>query len=139
MKRVDGVRAAVSGYAGGHVEDPTYEQVCSESTGHAEVVRVTFDPAVVSYDDVLEVFFAIHDPTTENRQGPDVGSQYRSAVYYHDERQRETVKRVVDRLADDVYDEIVTEVAPLETFYRAEEHHQDYFSNSTKNIEAASA
>jgi len=130
MKRVEGVRSAVSGYAGGGVEDPSYEQVCSGTTGHAEVVQVEFDPAVVSYEDLLEVFFAIHDPTTENRQGPDVGSQYRSAVYYHSDEQRETVERVIDRLEGDVYDGIVTEVAPLEAFYRAEEHHQDYYDKN---------
>lgn len=130
MERVEGVRSVVSGYAGGHVADPTYEEVCAETTGHAEVVQVAFDPAVVSFEDLLEVFFAIHDPTTENRQGPDVGSQYRSAVFYETEAQRETVERVIDRLEGDVYDGVVTEVAPLEAFYRAEEHHQDYYAKN---------
>jgi peptide-methionine (S)-S-oxide reductase len=130
LERMRGVHAVVSGYAGGSVEDPTYEQVCAGTTGHAEVVRVEFDPDVVGYEDLLEVFFAIHDPTTENRQGPDVGSQYRSAVFYETEAQREAAERVIDRLEGDVYDGIVTEVAPLETFYRAEEYHQDYFAKN---------
>jgi peptide-methionine (S)-S-oxide reductase len=130
MERVEGVRSVVSGYAGGHVADPTYEEVCAETTGHAEVVRVEFDPAVVSFEDLLDVFFAVHDPTTENRQGPDVGSQYRSAVFYETEAQRETVERVIDRLEGDVYDGVVTEVAPLEAFYRAEDHHQDYYAKN---------
>ncbi|MFB6304057.1 MAG: peptide-methionine (S)-S-oxide reductase MsrA [Haloferacaceae archaeon] len=131
MKRLRGVEAVVSGYAGGDAPDPTYEEVCSGRTGHAEVVQVEFDPDVLPYENLLEVFFAIHDPTTADRQGPDVGSQYRSAVYYHDERQRETVERVIDRLErEGVYDGIVTEVAPLDAFYRAEEYHQDYFEKN---------
>ncbi|MFB6168762.1 MAG: peptide-methionine (S)-S-oxide reductase MsrA [Haloferacaceae archaeon] len=130
LKRIEGVESVVSGYAGGHVEDPSYEEVCSETTGHAEVVRVEFDSDVVRFEELLEVFFAIHDPTTEDRQGPDVGSQYRSAVFYESETQRETVERVITELEGDVYDGIVTEVAPLETFYRAEEYHQDYFAKN---------
>ncbi len=130
MERIDGVESAVSGYAGGHVEDPSYEEVCSGTTGHAEVVRVEFDPEVVRFEELLSVFFAIHDPTTEDRQGPDVGSQYRSAVFYESEDQRETVEDVIDRLEGDVYDGIVTEVAPLSTFYRAEEHHQNYYAKN---------
>jgi peptide-methionine (S)-S-oxide reductase len=132
MKELVGVEDVTSGYAGGHVEDPTYEEVCSGETGHAEVVRVVFDPDVISYRDLLEVFFAIHDPTTEDRQGPDVGSQYRSVVFYHDEKQRETVESFVAALADrGVYDDdIVTEIEPLETFYEAEEHHQDYYEKN---------
>ena len=128
---LSGVESVTSGYAGGHVEDPTYEAVCSGTTGHAEVVQVAYDPDVVSYRDLLEVFFAVHDPTTEDREGPDVGSQYRSAVYYHDEEQREAVEAYVAELEErGVYDGIVTEIAPLDAFYEAEEYHQDYFEKN---------
>jgi peptide-methionine (S)-S-oxide reductase len=131
-KELDGVESAVSGYAGGHVEDPSYKAVCRGETGHAEVVQVTYDPAVIPYEEVLRVFFTIHDPTQLNRQGPDVGTQYRSAVFYHDDDQRETIERFVEELeAEGVYDdEIVTEVESLETFYRAEEYHQDYYDKN---------
>ena len=129
---LSGVESVTSGYAGGHVEDPSYEEVCRGTTGHAEVVQVEYDPAVTSYRELLEVFFAVHDPTTEDREGPDVGSQYRSAVYYHDDDQREAVEDYVDELESaGVYDDpIVTEVAPLETFYPAEEYHQDYYEKN---------
>jgi len=128
FERVRGVEAVVSGYAGGHVADPTYGQVCSGTTGHAEVVQVAYDPDAIDYEDLLEVFFTIHDPTTEDRQGPDVGSQYRSAVYYHDDEQRRAVEAYVDHLeATGEHDGIVTEIAPLDTFYRAEEKHQSYY------------
>jgi peptide-methionine (S)-S-oxide reductase len=131
FERVRGVRDAVSGYAGGTVEDPTYRQVCSGSTGHAEVVQVTYDPDEIGYEDLLEVFFTIHNPETVDRQGPDVGSQYRSAVYYHDEAQREAVEAYIERLeASDEYDRIVTEVDRLDTFYEAEEKHQDYYEKN---------
>jgi peptide-methionine (S)-S-oxide reductase len=129
---LDGVESAVSGYAGGHVDDPTYEAVCRGETGHAEAVQVTYDPDALTYEDLLEVFFSIHNPTTKDREGPDVGTQYRSAVYYHDEDQREAVERFVDELeAEGVYDDpIVTEIEPLERFWEAEEHHQDYFEKN---------
>ncbi|WP_435179824.1 peptide-methionine (S)-S-oxide reductase MsrA [Halorussus sp. AFM4] len=130
FKELDGVREVTSGYAGGHVEDPTYEEVCSGETGHAEVVRVEYDPDALSYEDVLQVFFTVHDPTQLNRQGPDVGTQYRSAVFYHDDEQREAVERFIDELeAEGAYDEneIVTEVEPFEEFYEADEYHQDYY------------
>jgi len=130
FEELAGVHGVTSGYCGGDVPDPSYEAVCSGSTGHAEAVQVEYDPAVVSYEALLEVFFALHDPTTENRQGPDVGSQYRSAVFYHDERQRETVEATIERLADAYDDPIVTEVEPLETFYPAAEYHQDYYANN---------
>ena len=132
FKEIDGVREVTSGYAGGDVEDPTYRQVCSGTTGHAEVVQVEYDPDELAYEGVLEVFFTVHDPTTKDREGPDVGPQYRSAVYYHDDTQRETVERFVEELeAEDAYDDpIVTEVAPLDTFYVAEEKHQDYFEKN---------
>ena len=131
FERVRGVESVVSGYCGGHTEDPTYEAVCSGTTGHAEAVQITYDSDEISYRDILEVFFTIHDPTTEDRQGPDVGSQYRSGVYYHDEAQRQAVEEYIDELeASGEYSGIVTEVARLETFYRAEEKHQDYFEKN---------
>ncbi|WP_248518358.1 peptide-methionine (S)-S-oxide reductase MsrA [Salinarchaeum laminariae] len=132
LEELDGVQSTTSGYTGGHESDPTYEEVCRETTGHAEAVRVEFDPDVVAYADLLEVFFSIHDPTTEDRQGPDVGSQYRSAVYYHDDAQRETVEAFVDELESaEVYDgPIVTEIEPVGEFYVAEEYHQDYFEKN---------
>ncbi len=124
---VAGVEEAVPGYAGGDVPDPTYEQVCAGDTGHAEAVQVTYDPERVSYDDLLAVFFTVHDPTTADRQGPDVGSQYRSAVFYHDETQRTAVEAFIEELEDELDDPVVTEVAPLDRFYEAEEEHHDYF------------
>lgn len=124
-----GVEKVESGYAGGSVPNPIYEQVCSGATGHAEVVQVTFDPSVVRYRDLLEIFFTIHDPTTLNRQGADVGTQYRSAVFVHDAAQRATAEAVIAELAaEDVWDApIVTQVVPIETFYPAEEYHRDYY------------
>ncbi|MFT4889468.1 MAG: peptide-methionine (S)-S-oxide reductase [Halobacteriales archaeon] len=134
FEELDGVESVTAGYAGGHVEDPTYEQVCTGETGHAEVVRIEYDPARIEYLDLLEVFFRIHDPTTKDREGPDVGSQYRSAVFYHDDRQRETVEAFVEELEESgVYDGIVTEIEPLETFYEAEEYHQDYFEKNPQD------
>jgi peptide-methionine (S)-S-oxide reductase len=129
LRELDGVESVTSGYAGGHVENPSYEAVCRGETGHAEVVQVTFDPGRIVYTDLLEVFFSIHDPTTENREGPDVGSQYRSAIYTHDEAQRDVANRVADELeSSGAYDDpIVTEIEPLGAFYEAEERHQDYF------------
>ncbi len=127
-----GVEKVVSGYAGGSVKNPTYREVCSGATGHAEVVQVTFDPAVVSFRDLLHVFFTIHDPTTLNRQGNDVGTQYRSAIFYHDETQQQTAVEVIDEWTRRQmwHNPIVTELAPLETFYPAEAYHQDYFANN---------
>jgi peptide-methionine (S)-S-oxide reductase len=128
FERVRGVESVVSGYCGGRTEDPSYRAVCNGTTGHAEAVQITYDPEEISYRDLLEVFFEIHDPTTKDREGPDVGSQYRSAVFYHDDEQRAAVEDYVDQLeADGTYTGIVTEIEPLETFYRAEEKHQDYF------------
>ncbi len=128
-----GVEAVTSGYAGGHVADPSYEAVCTGETGHAEVVQVEYDPTVVSFEKLLQVFFSVHDPTQLNRQGPDVGSQYRSIVLYHTDEQRKTVTDYRDRLADHYHDEIVTEIEPLETFYPAEEKHQDYFEKNPQD------
>lgn len=124
-----GVERVESGYAGGPVPNPTYEAVCTGRTGHAEVVQITFNPAVVSFRDLLHVFFTIHDPTTLNQQGGDVGTQYRSAVFYHSPEQQAEVARVIAELnAEKVWDDpIVTEVKPLEKFYPAEEYHRDYY------------
>ncbi len=124
-----GVRQVESGYSGGRVADPVYEQVCDGSTGHAEVVRVHFDPAVVSYRDILEIFFTIHDPTTLNRQGNDVGTQYRSVIFANSPEQMATAKQVIAEMAH-VWDApIVTELAEAPAFYRAEDYHQNYFVN----------
>lgn len=122
----------VSGYSGGHVPNPTYEQVCSKQTGHAEVVQITFDPSVISYREVLEVFFAIHDPTTPNRQGNDVGPQYRSVIFYHSPEQRAVAQEVMQALtqAEVWKDPIVTELVPFERFYPAEDYHQEYFKRN---------
>jgi peptide-methionine (S)-S-oxide reductase len=131
-KELRGVERVVSGYAGGHVERPSYRDVCDGTTGHAEVVQITFDPSLVSYKELLEVFFTIHDPTTLNRQGADVGTQYRSAVFYHTPEQRETAEQTIAEMeAARVWDSaIVTEVVPLDRFYPAEDYHQDYFENN---------
>ena len=127
-----GVSKVVSGYAGGSVRNPSYRQVCGGNTGHAEVVQITFDPRVVSYRQLLEVFFTIHDPTTLNRQGADVGTQYRSVVFYHDEEQRQAATEVIGEItaAKLWSNPIVTQTAPLDVFYPAEEYHQDYFANN---------
>lgn len=126
---LEGVQDVVSGYAGGSVPHPSYKQVCNGDTGHAEVVQVTFDPAVLSYRDLLKVFFAIHDPTTLNRQGADVGTQYRSAIFTHSDEQEKVVDEVIAELnAEKIYDDpIVSEVVPAEAFYPAEDYHQEYF------------
>ncbi len=125
-----GVLSVASGYTGGHVADPSYEQVCTGTTGHAEAVRVRFDPDVVSYRDLLEVFFSIHDPTTRDRQGNDVGHQYRSAIFYRDEEQRATAESVMREVsAAGLYDApLVTELQPAGPFYPAEPYHADYFA-----------
>lgn len=129
---LQGVESVVSGYMGGTEPDPSYEAVCTGTTGHAEVVRLVYDPAVVSYRDVLEVFFNIHDPTTLNRQGNDVGTQYRSAIFYHDEEQKRIAEQVIAALdgARLWRDPVVTEVAPATAFYPAETYHQDYFARN---------
>lgn len=127
-----GVESVESGYAGGHVPNPTYAQVCDDNTGHAEVVRVTFDPQVLSYHDLLKVFFSIHDPTTLNRQGNDVGTQYRSAIFYHTPEQKATAEQVIREITEaQLWDRpIVTEVVPFDQFYMAEDYHQEYFKNN---------
>ncbi|WP_265107928.1 peptide-methionine (S)-S-oxide reductase MsrA [Halosolutus halophilus] len=133
FKELEGVESVTSGYAGGHTENPSYREVCSGTTGHAEVVRVTFDPDEIGYDDLLEVFFAVHDPTQRNRQGPDVGTQYRSIVLYESDEQREQAEAYIDALDEEYDDDVVTELEPLETFYRAEDKHQDYFEKNPQD------
>jgi peptide-methionine (S)-S-oxide reductase len=127
-----GVEKVESGYSGGHVENPTYRAVCTGMTGHAEVVRVEFDPEEVSFREILEVFFSVHDPTTKDRQGADVGPQYRSVIFYHDEEQKRVAGEVISDLeARGIWERpIVTELAPFEEFYRAEDYHQEYFRNN---------
>ena len=129
FEMVEGVRRVKSGYTGGSVEDPSYEQVCAGTTGHAEVVQIDFDPDAVSFRELLEIFFVIHDPTTLNRQGNDAGTQYRSAVFHHTDEQRSTALEVIAELDQDGPwdDPIVTEVAPLGMYYPAEDYHDEYF------------
>jgi peptide-methionine (S)-S-oxide reductase len=136
FEELEGVKEVVVGYAGGDVPNPSYRQVSTGATGHAEVVQITYEPAVISYRELLEVFFSIHDPTTPNRQGPDVGPQYRSIILYHDDAQRRVAEDVIKELEQSHTweDPIVTEVVPLKAFYRAEEYHQEYFR---KNPEQA--
>ncbi|MBD3370447.1 peptide-methionine (S)-S-oxide reductase MsrA [Candidatus Fermentibacteria bacterium] len=123
FSRLRGVVRVIPGYAGGYVESPSYEQVCAGATGHAEVVRIEFDPEEIGYDELLEVFFSMHDPTTPNRQGADVGPQYRSIILYHDRSQRKTAERVMADLGDSV----VTVLVPMESFWPAEDYHVDYY------------
>ncbi len=127
-----GVESVESGYAGGDAPNPSYQQVCTGSTGHAEVVRITYDPREVSFRELLEVFFTIHDPTTLNRQGADIGTQYRSAIFYHSPEQKEIAERTIAELnAERIWDgPIVTEVVPFEEFFPAEDYHQEYFANN---------
>jgi peptide-methionine (S)-S-oxide reductase len=131
-RMLKGVTKVESGYAGGHVENPTYKDVCDGATGHAEVVRVTFDPSVITYRDLLNVFFTIHDPTTLNRQGNDVGTQYRSAIFYHSDEQKKAAEEVIaDHTSKQTWDDpIVTEVVPVEAYYAAEGYHQNYYSGN---------
>lgn len=132
FQELAGVHDVVSGYMGGHVQDPDYKQVCTGTTGHAEVIRIHFNPAQISYRDLLEVFFALHNPTTLNRQGNDVGTQYRSAVFYHTDEQRDIAKAVIAELsAEGLWDDpVTTQVVPAATFYPAEEYHQHYFERN---------
>jgi peptide-methionine (S)-S-oxide reductase len=129
FEQLEGVERVESGYSGGKRDHPTYEQVCSGTSGHAEVVQITFDPAKISYRELLEIFFAFHDPTTLNRQGPDAGTQYRSAIFHHGLEQRAAAEAVIAALAESgtLDDSIVTELVPFTAFYKAEGHHQGYF------------
>ena len=129
FKQVRGVQRVISGYTGGKKINPTYEEVCSDKTGHAEAVDITFFPDVISYREILEIFFSVHDPTTLNRQGNDVGTQYRSAIFYHNEAQKIIAEKVIKDINDSIIWEkpIVTELKPYEKFYSAEDYHRDYF------------
>ncbi|MDG3582791.1 peptide-methionine (S)-S-oxide reductase MsrA [Galbibacter pacificus] len=131
FQEVAGIEKVVSGYAGGTAPGkPTYREVCSGLTGHAEVVQITFNPEIISYKELLIIFMTSHDPTTMNRQGADVGSQYRSVIYYHDEKQKTIAEKVAEQIEPYYEDPIVTEISPLGTFYEAEDYHQDYYRNN---------
>ena len=130
LLELKGVHKVVSGYSGGSIKNPTYREICSGLTGHAEVVQVSFDADIISYEDLLTVFMTTHDPTTLNRQGADKGTQYRSVIYYHDEAQKAAAERVIANLGSYFNDPIVTEVSPLDVFYEAEDYHQNYYANN---------
>jgi peptide-methionine (S)-S-oxide reductase len=130
FERVEGVKDVVSGYAGGHLKNPTYKDISRGDTGHTEVCQIHFDPSIISYDKILDIFWQAHDPTTLNRQGNDRGTQYRSAIYYHNEPQKLAAESAVKNAASLFKDPLTTEVAPLNTFYKAEVYHQDYFANN---------
>lgn len=130
FQELKGVLKVESGFSGGHVANPTYREVCSGLTGHAEVAEITFDPAVISYKEVLEVFFTVHDPTTLNRQGADAGTQYRSAIFYHSEAQRQTAEEVKKEAQEIWGSPIVTEITPFDAFYKAENYHQNYYQDN---------
>ena len=140
FKQLEGVIDAQSGYAGGQLENPSYEQVCSGTTGHAEVVRLQFNPEHISFREILEIFFALHDPTQLNRQGNDIGTQYRSAVFYHNAEQREQTEAIIAEIereqiwpGADGKGKVVTQIEPLDTYYAAEEYHRDYFLRNPEN------
>ncbi|RPI18118.1 MAG: peptide-methionine (S)-S-oxide reductase [Ignavibacteriae bacterium] len=131
FQRLKGVYSVESGYAGGNVPNPSYELVCTGTTGHAEVARITYDPAVISFEEILEVFWTTHDPTTLNRQGADVGTQYRSVIFYQNEEQKKSSERSKIEVASKLWDDpVVTEISPLTNFYKAEDYHQNYYNNN---------
>lgn len=132
FKRLKGVESVTSGYSGGNVENPTYDQVCSGTTGHAEAIQIKFDPKIIPFEKLLEVFFKLHDPTTLNQQGNDVGTQYRSAIFYHNGKQMESAEKIKHQMQKVYSDKIITEIAPFSNFYKAEGYHQNYFE-SNKN------
>ncbi|MHA2141505.1 MAG: peptide-methionine (S)-S-oxide reductase MsrA [Candidatus Thorarchaeota archaeon] len=131
-QQLKGVNSVVSGYSGGHVENPSYKQVSTGTTGHAEVCHIEFNPDQITFDELLEVFFETHDPTTLNRQGNDIGTQYRSAIFYHNDAQKEAAERFIDKInASGAWkNPVVTEIVPFTKFYRAEDYHQNYFRNN---------
>jgi peptide-methionine (S)-S-oxide reductase len=133
FSELKGIEKVESGYSGGTIQDPTYEQVCTGRTGHAEVVQITFDQTQISFKEILQIFFTSHDPTTLNRQGADVGTQYRSVIFYHDEKQKTTAERVIAEInASKIWNKpIVTELTPFQSFYEAENYHQQYFKNNS--------
>lgn len=132
FEQLEGVEKVVSGYTGGHVPNPSYEEVCTGVTGHAEVTRIYYDPGVISFEELLEVFWQTHDPTTLNRQGADVGTQYRSAIFYHNEDQKQIAETLKEKLnASGAFkDPVITEISPLSAFYEAENYHQEYYQNN---------
>ncbi|HHM20455.1 MAG TPA: peptide-methionine (S)-S-oxide reductase [Bacteroidetes bacterium] len=131
FQQIRGVEKVVSGYSGGHVKNPTYREVCSGTTGHAEVLQVWFDPSVVSFEELVKVFFTTHNPTTLNQQGADRGTQYRSVIFYHNDEQKAIAERLKKEFAPTLWDDpIVTEISPFDTFYKAEEYHQNYFNDN---------
>ena len=136
FRKVEGVIDVISGYSGGHTENPTYKEVCTDKTGHAEVVQVIYDPSIVSYEDLLETFWNIHNPTTLNRQGWDIGTQYRSVVFHHNEEQKEKAIKLKEKLniSGKYRKPIVTEIVPFKEFYRAEEYHQKYYEKHNKTV-----
>jgi peptide-methionine (S)-S-oxide reductase len=129
-RRIEGIKRVIPGYAGGSKANPNYREVCTGSTGHAEVVQIHYDPEVISYEEILDLFWNAHDPTTPNRQGPDVGTQYRSIILYHNRAQREAAERSRARAAAALDRPVVTEIVPLDAFYEAEEYHQEYYENN---------
>ena len=131
VQRLKGVETVVSGYTGGETENPNYRDICTGTTGHAEVIQVTFDADVISYEDLITIFMTSHDPTTLNRQGADRGTQYRSIILYHDDTQKATAEKVIERLKGSYSDPIVTQLIPLEKFYVAEKYHQNYYNNNS--------
>lgn len=128
FSKISGVKSTVVGYTGGELREPTYEKVCGDETGHAEAIEVEFDPSEVTYNQLLDVFWGIHDPTTEDRQGPDVGTQYRSAIFYHSEEQKMVAQKSIDKMNKEKFGgKIVTQLVPVSDFWKAEEYHQKYF------------
>lgn len=131
LNRLRGVKEVISGYTAGKIANPTYREVCSGLTGHAEAVKVIFDPNIISYETLLKVFFSMHDPTTLNRQGADIGTQYRSAIFYHNDEQKQIAETLIRQLEQEgVYNKIVTEVSPAQIFYAAEDYHQNYYEQN---------
>lgn len=135
FNQIEGVIKAISGYAGGHTQQPSYEQVCKGDTGHAEVVRIEFDADSISYRDILEIFFALHNPTQLNRQGDDIGTQYRSEIFYHDDAQKQAAEQIIAEIEQEKIwpDPVVTKVTAVNNYFPAEDYHQDYFSQNPQN------
>lgn len=129
LQRIEGVLSVTSGYAGGTTPNPTYEEVCSGETGHAEAVQVSFDPSLISYEEILDIFWQAHDPTTLNRQGPDTGTQYRSVIFHANDAQREAAEKSKKKIQGKFRDPVVTELKPLEKFWKAEDYHQNYYNS----------
>ena len=132
FEQIEGVEKVESGYSGGTLPEPSYEQVCSGTTGHAEVVQITFNPEKISFKEILEIFFAMHDPTTLNRQGADVGTQYRSVIFYHNDEQKEIAEQIIRETQAKTGKKIVTQLVPYEAFYKAEDYHQSYYQQNSR-------